>query len=40
LGEAVLIRTSENRFRLILQVILTALGLRLLWSAASHAGWL
>jgi uncharacterized membrane protein YfcA len=40
LGEAVLTRTSEQRFRLILRLILTALALRLLWSAASQAGWL
>ena len=38
-GEAVLMRTSEQRFRLILQLILTALALRLLWSAARAAGW-
>jgi uncharacterized membrane protein YfcA len=40
LGETVLTRTSEQRFRLILRLILTALALRLLWSAASQAGWL
>jgi uncharacterized protein len=40
LGELALNRTSERRFRLILQLILTALALRLLWSAASGAGWL
>lgn len=39
LGEAALNRTSEQRFRLILQLILTALALRLLWSAGSAAGW-
>jgi uncharacterized membrane protein YfcA len=40
IGEAALHRTSERRFRLILQFVLTALALRLLWSAARHAGWL
>jgi uncharacterized membrane protein YfcA len=40
LGELALNRTTERRFRLILQLILTALALRLLWSAASGAGWL
>jgi uncharacterized membrane protein YfcA len=39
LGEAALNRTSEQRFRLVLQLILTALALRLLWSAGSAAGW-
>jgi uncharacterized membrane protein YfcA len=38
LGELALHRTPEQRFRLILQLVLTALALRLLWSAA--AGWL
>jgi len=38
-GEAVLLRISEQRFRRILQLILTALALRLLWSAAGQAGW-
>jgi uncharacterized protein len=39
LGEAILHRTREQRFRLILQLVLTVLGLRLLWSAASQIGW-
>jgi uncharacterized membrane protein YfcA len=39
LGEVALMRTSEQRFRLIFQLVLTALGLRLLWSAAAGAGW-
>jgi uncharacterized membrane protein YfcA len=39
LGEWALIRTSEQRFRLIFQLVLTALALRLLWSAAADAGW-
>jgi uncharacterized membrane protein YfcA len=38
-GEVALHRTSEQRFRLVLQLALTLLGLRLLWSAASQAGW-
>lgn len=40
LGEIALIRTPEKRFRLMLQLILTALGLRLLWGAATGAGWI
>jgi uncharacterized membrane protein YfcA len=39
LGEVALMRTSEQRFRLIFQVVLTALALRLLWGAAAGAGW-
>ncbi|MPZ57463.1 MAG: TSUP family transporter [Rhizobiales bacterium] len=39
LGEVALMRTSEQRFRLIFQLVLTALALRLLWSAAAGAGW-
>ena len=39
LGEIALMRTSEQRFRLIFQLVLTALALRLLWSAAAGAGW-
>jgi uncharacterized membrane protein YfcA len=35
LGEVALHHTSERRFRLILQLVLTALGLRLLWSSFS-----
>ena len=38
-GEVALEKTSEKSFRLVLQVILTLLGLRLLWSAAQGAGW-
>lgn len=38
-GELALDRTSERRFRLILRILLTALGVRLLWSAAVEAGW-
>jgi uncharacterized membrane protein YfcA len=38
IGEMALLRTSEQRFRLVLQLALTLLGLRLLWSAAAHAG--
>ena len=40
LGEVALTRTSEQRFRLIFQWVLTALALRLLWSAAEGAGWI
>jgi len=40
LGEIALMRTSEQRFRLIFQLVLTALALRLLWSAAAGAGWI
>jgi uncharacterized membrane protein YfcA len=39
LGEVALHRTSEQRFRLIFQVVLTVLGLRLLWAAGVEAGW-
>jgi uncharacterized membrane protein YfcA len=39
IGEIALTRTSEQRFRLIFQLVLTALALRLLWSAAQGAGW-
>jgi len=39
LGEVALHRTTEQRFRLTFQVILTILGLRLLWSAAPDTGW-
>jgi uncharacterized membrane protein YfcA len=39
LGEMALLRTREQHFRLVLQLVLTALGLRLLWSAARGAGW-
>src|SRR5215213_93177 len=40
IGEVALLRTSETNFRLVLQVALTLLGLRLLWSAAQSAGWI
>ena len=39
LGEIALLRTSERRFRLVFQLVLTLLGLRLLWGAAAGAGW-
>jgi uncharacterized membrane protein YfcA len=39
LGEVALHKTSEQRFRLVLQVILTLLALRLIWSAGVEAGW-
>ena len=39
LGEIALLRTKEQHFRLVLQLALTILGLRLLWSAARGAGW-
>ena len=39
LGEMALHRISEQRFRLILQAILTVLALRLIWSAGMQAGW-
>jgi uncharacterized membrane protein YfcA len=38
-GEIALHHTTERRFRLLLQVVLTALALRLLWGAARDAGW-
>ena len=40
LGEIALLRTPERRFRLILQIVLTVLGLRLLWGAARDSGWI
>ena len=40
IGEIALLRTSEQRFRLVLQIVLTLLGLRLLWGAAAGAGWI
>ncbi len=40
MGEAALLRMPEARFRLIFQICLTVLGLRLLWTAAQSAGWL
>lgn len=39
LGEVALHKTSEQRFRLVLQLILTLLALRLIWSAGVEAGW-
>ena len=39
IGELALHRTTERRFRLVFQLILTLLGLRLLWSAAPAMGW-
>ena len=39
LGEVALDYTSEGRFRLILQLVLTALGLRLIWMAVPELGW-
>jgi uncharacterized membrane protein YfcA len=38
LGEMALDYTSEGRFRLILQLVLTALGLRLIWMAVPELG--
>jgi uncharacterized membrane protein YfcA len=38
-GEVALLRTREQHFRLVLQIALTLLGLRLLWTAARGAGW-
>ena len=38
LGEIALDYTSEDRFRLILQLVLTALGLRLIWMAVPELG--
>ena len=39
-GKVALGHTSEGRFRLIFQIVLTALSLRLLWSAARSLGYL
>jgi uncharacterized protein len=39
-GKVALGHTSEGRFRLIFQIVLTALSLRLLWSAARGLGYL
>jgi uncharacterized protein len=39
LGEMALDYTTEGRFRLILQLVLTALGLRLIWMAVPELGW-
>jgi uncharacterized protein len=38
-GEEALNRISEQRFRLVLRLFLTALGLQLLWGAAASARW-
>src|SRR4029078_9706253 len=38
-GEVALLRTKEQHFRIVLQLALTLLGLRLLWSAGHGAGW-
>lgn len=38
-GEEALDRISEERFRLVLRLFLTALGLQLLWGAAAAAKW-
>jgi uncharacterized protein len=38
LGEYALDRTSEQRFRLVFKLILTAMGLRLLWSVVAGFG--
>ena len=39
IGELALHRTTERRFRIVFQLVLTLLGLRLLWSAAPAMGW-
>jgi uncharacterized membrane protein YfcA len=39
IGELALHRTTEHRFRIVFQLVLTLLGLRLLWSAAPAMGW-
>jgi uncharacterized membrane protein YfcA len=39
LGEVALHRTTEQRFRLVFQVVLTLLGLRLLWGAMTELHW-
>jgi uncharacterized membrane protein YfcA len=39
LGERALHRTREQRFRLVFQVVLTLLALRLLWAAAPAVDW-
>jgi uncharacterized protein len=39
LGEVALHRTTEQRFRTVFQLVLTALGLRLIWIAVANAGW-
>ena len=39
-GEVALAKMSEQRFRLLLQVVLTLLCLNLLWTAATGHAWL
>jgi uncharacterized membrane protein YfcA len=39
IGEVALRRTTEQRFRLVFQLILTALALRLLWEAVRDITW-
>jgi len=39
IGEVALHRTTEQRFRLVFQLVLTALSLRLLWGALPDLGW-
>jgi uncharacterized membrane protein YfcA len=39
LGEVALHRTTEQRFRMVFQVVLTLLGLRLLWGAMTELHW-
>ena len=39
IGEVALHRTPEQRFRLVFQLVLTALSLRLLWGALPDLGW-
>jgi len=40
IGDSMLLRMPERRFRIVLQLILTALALRLLWGALMQSGWL
>jgi uncharacterized membrane protein YfcA len=40
LGERALDRVSERSFRLVFRVILTLLGLRLIWVAVAELGWI
>jgi uncharacterized protein len=39
IGELALHRTTEHRFRIVFQLVLTLLGLRLLWSAIPAMDW-
>jgi uncharacterized membrane protein YfcA len=39
IGEIALNYTTEQRFRMIFQIVLTILALRLLWRALADAGW-